>query len=95
MAFKLKSFKELIGMTKEELNEGLIPLRVDSAKNRAQGEIIKLKEQMLGLETRINEACAKPDINFNAVAELVDDYDLTEQRLKRIEGLVAALFPGE
>lgn len=93
MAFKLKSFKELISMTKEKLDEALVPLRVEAAKNRAQGESIKLKEKLLGLEARINEACAKKEIDFNAVGDLMDEYDLTERRLKQIDGLVTALFP--
>ncbi len=93
MAFKLKTFKELISLTKEKLDEALIPLRVEAARNRAQGEVIKLKEKLLGLETRINEACAKKDIDFNAVGDLMDEYDLAERRLKQIEGLVTALFP--
>jgi hypothetical protein len=94
MAFKLKSFQELIAMSKEALDTALIPLRVEAAKNRAQGEVIKLKEKLLNLETRINEACAKKDIDFNSVGDLMDEYDLTERRLKQIEGLVTALFPG-
>ena len=93
MAFKLKSFQELVAMTKEKFDEALIPLRVEAAKNRAQGEVIKIKEQLLNLETKINEACAKKDIDFNAVGNLMDDYDLAERRLKQIEGLVTALFP--
>lgn len=93
MAFKLKSFQELVALTKEKLDEALIPLRVESAKNRAQGEIIKIKEQLLNLETKINQACAQKDINFNTVGDLMDEYDLAERRLKQIEGLVVALFP--
>ena len=95
MAFKLKSFKELVSLTKEKLDEALIPLRVEAAKNRAQGEVIKLKEKMLSLETQINEACAKKDIDFNSVCNLMNEYDLAERRLKQIEGLVVALFPAD
>lgn len=93
MAIKLKSFHDLIAMTKEKLDEALIPLRVEAAKNRAQGEVIKLKEQLLSLEAKINKACAEKDINFNTVGDLMDDYDIAERRLKQIEDLVVALFP--
>lgn len=93
MAFKMKTFKELLSMTKEKLDDALLPLHVESARNRAQGEMIKLKERLLNLETRINEECAKKDINFNTVGDLMDDYDIAERRLKQIEDLVTALFP--
>lgn len=95
MAFKLKTFKELVALGKEGLDAALLPLRVDAARNRAQGEVIKLKERLLGIETRINEECAKKDIDFNKVGDLMDDYDMAERRLKQIEDLVAALFPAE
>lgn len=95
MAFKLATFKELIAMTKEKMDEALIPLRVEAAKNRAQGEVIKLKEKLLSLETQIKEGCAKKDIDFNAICDLMNQYDLTERRLKQINELVASLFPTE
>lgn len=95
MAFKLKTFKELVAMGKEGLDAALLPLRVEAARNRAQGEIIKLKEKLLGIETKINEECARKDIDFNKVGDLMDEYDLTERRLTQISDLVMALFPGE
>jgi len=93
MAFKLKSFKELVSMTKEKLDESLVPLRVRAAKAKAESEVIKLEEKLITLETTINEKCAQKDINFTTVADLMDEYDLLERRLKQINDLVAALFP--
>lgn len=93
MAFKLKSFKELVAMTEEKLDEMLLPLRVRSAKARAEQEVIKLEEQLISLETQINKACASKEINFQAVADLIDKYELAERRLGQIQKLVASLFP--
>lgn len=93
MAFQVKSFKELISMTKEKLDEAMVPLRVRQAKAKAEGELVKLEEKMLGLEAKINELCAKKDIDFSAIADQMDEYDLTERRLKQVKELVVALFP--
>lgn len=93
MAFQLKSFKELVSMTKEKLDESLVPLRVRAAKAKAESEVIKLEEKMISLETKINEACAKKDLDFNSIGDMMDEYDLVERRLKQINELVAALFP--
>lgn len=93
MGFKLKPYKDLLAMTKEKIEEAMLPLRVRSAKARADGEVIKLEEKMITLEAKINEACAKKDIDFNAITDMLDDYDLTERRLKQINELVTALFP--
>ncbi len=95
MAFKLKSFKELVAMTKEKLDESLIPLRVKSARNRAEAETLKLEEKLLTLESKINEECSKKDLDFTKAIDLMDDYALTERQLKQIRDLVASLFPEE
>jgi hypothetical protein len=93
MAFQIKPFKDLVALTKEKLDEALIPLRVRAAKAKAEGEVIKLEEKLINYETKINEACAKKELDFNAIGDLMDEYDLTERRLVQIKDLVAALFP--
>lgn len=95
MAFKMKSYKELVSMTKEKLDEALLPLRVRSAKAKAEGEVVKLEEKLIGLEAKINEGCASKDIDFHKLGDMMDEYDLTERRLKQIKELVAALFGEE
>jgi hypothetical protein len=93
MAFKIKPFKDLVSLTKEKLDEALVPLRVRAAKAKAEGEVIKLEEKLIGLETKLNEACAKKELDFNGIGDLMDEYDLTERRLTQIKDLVSALFP--
>lgn len=93
MAFNVKPFAELIKMTKEALDDALLPLRVRAAKARAETERIKLEEQLISQEARIHEACADKDINFIRVSNMIDEYELTERRLKQINELVANLFP--
>jgi hypothetical protein len=93
MAFQIKPFKELVALTKEKLDEALVPLRVRAAKAKAEGEVIKLEEKLISLETKINEACAKKELDFNAIGDMMDEYDLTERRLKQINELVKNLFP--
>jgi len=94
MAFQIKPFKDLVALTKEKLDEALVPLRVRAAKAKAEGEVIKLEEKLISLETKINEACAKKELDFNSIGDMMDEYDLTERRLKQINELVASLFPG-
>ena len=95
MSFQIKSFKELISMTKEKLEESMIPLRVRSAKAKAKAEGIKveIETRMLDLEAKINTACADKDINFNKIVDLMDDYALAERQLAQVNKVVAGLFP--
>ena len=93
MAFQIKSFKELITLTKEKLEESMIPLRVRSAKAKAEIIKVELETKLADLEMKINEKAAQKDIEFLKVIELVDEYELTERRLKQVTGLVTQLFP--
>lgn len=95
MAFQVKSFKELISMTKEKLEESMIPFRVRTAKAKAEMIKVELETKLVELETKINEQCAQKEINFPKIADLVDEYELTERRLNQITSLVSKLFPEE
>ena len=95
MAFQIKSFKELISMAKEKLDEAMVPLRVRAARAKAEGEKVKLEQKMLELETKINDLCAQKELDFNKIADLMDDYDLAERRLSQVTKLVEQLFPEE
>jgi len=92
MAFEIKPFKELLAMTKEKLDEAMIPLRVRAARAKADSEIIKLEEKMITLEASINELCAQKELNFNAITDKLDEYDLAERRLKQVNGICDQLF---
>ena len=95
MAFQLKSFKELISMTKEKLEEAAVPLRVRSAKAKAEGIKVEIETKMLDLETKINTECSSKDINFNKIVDLLDEYALAERQLAQVTKVVEQLFPAE
>ena len=95
MAFKVKSYQEVLALTKEKLDEALAPIRARSAKAKAELEIAKQQEKLIALETDIHKLCAEKDLNFNSIADKVDAYELAERRLKQIESLVAELFPSK
>ena len=59
MAFQIKSFKELITLTKEKLEESMIPLRVRSAKAKAEIIKVELETKLADLEMKINEKAAQ------------------------------------
>lgn len=93
MAFKVKTYKEVLAMTKEKLDEALAPIRARSAKAKAELEIAKQQEKLIALEGDIHKLCAEKELNFNTIADKVDQYELAERRLKQIESLVLELFP--
>lgn len=93
MAFEIKSFKELVSLTKEKLDEAMVPLHVRAAKAKAEQELVKLESKMIQLETDINKLCAEKELNFEKITDKIDEYELTERRLNQVKKLVNQLFP--
>ena len=93
MAFNVKPFKEVLAMTKEKLDEALAPIRARSAKAKAELEVAKLDEKLIGLEGEIHKLCAEKDLNFDKIIDKINDYELTERKHKQITQLVTELFP--
>lgn len=90
---KLKPFKELIGLSKEKLDEALAPMRARQVKAQAELEQAKIDEQLITTESKIQEICAEKQINFTRLLQLMDDYALAERRKKQYSKIVDELFP--
>jgi Zn-dependent M32 family carboxypeptidase len=90
---QLKPLKELLKLTKEGLDEALAPVRARQIKASADVAVAKLEEKLLNLEREVTEACSKKDISFDLVLDKLDQYALTERRIKQFEDLVTQLFP--
>lgn len=93
MAFKVKSFKELLTMSQEKLDEALAPIRARAAKAKADVVIAELEEEKLTLESEIHQLCAEKELNFDTIIAKMDKYDLLERRAKQVTQLISELFP--
>lgn len=93
MAYTVKPFVELMNLSKEALDETLAPVRARAAKARAETLLAETQEKLIELERKISEACARKDIDFINVVDMIDEYELLERRTKQIEKLVGDLFP--
>lgn len=92
---QLKPLKEILSSTKEKIDEALAPVRARQIKSAADVRSAQLEEKLLTLERQITEACSTKDINFDKVLDLMDEYDLTERRIKQLKQLADQLFPAE
>ena len=93
MNFKLKTFADILGMSTEQVNAELAGPRAATAKARATLLVAEIDEKIVKKQQQIHEACASKDINFENVANLLDDLDLLELRRERITGIIEQLFP--
>lgn len=93
MAFKVKSYKDLIALSKEKLDEALAPVRARAAKAKADLELAKTDEKMISLETEVQKLCAAQELDFDKIVAKIDEYDLLERRQGQIRRLVSEMFP--
>jgi hypothetical protein len=89
----LKPFKDLIGLSKEKLNEALAPIRARQVKAKADLEISQIETNLLSLETKVQEMCAEKDINLPALLDKLDEIALLERRKEKFADIVVQLFP--
>ncbi len=90
---QLKPLRDILAMSKEKIDEAMAPLRARQIKSKADVETAKLEEKLLTIEREISELCSQKEINFDRVLDKMDEYALTERRVKQFGELVAQLFP--
>ena len=90
---KLKPFKELIGLSKEKLNEALAPIRARKVKTQAEMKKSEIDEKIVVLESEVQEMCSQQEINFDSLFEKLDKIALLERRKKQYDKILSDLFP--
>lgn len=90
---KLKSYKEILVMGKEKVDETLAPVRARKARKQAELEIAKMDEDLVTQEAKMMELCSKKELDFNAIIKAQDTYALIERRIKQFEKIIAEMFP--
>jgi hypothetical protein len=93
MAFKIKTYAEIVKMSAEAVDVALAPVREKMARSKANLEEAKLQEEMIDLEGKIVALCSKRDLDLQNIADLMDKYELKERRLKQMGELIGQLFP--
>ena len=92
---KLKPYKEILAMAKEEVDETLAPARANRAKKQAELEIAKMEESIASQEAKILELCASKELDFNKIIEAQDKYALTERKIKQFTQIIKEMFPSK
>jgi DNA-binding transcriptional MerR regulator len=92
---KLKPFKELIALSKEKIDEALAPLRASTAKAKATLKMAEIDEKIASLGQKVQELATSKDIDFDAIADKLDEVALLELRKQRFSEITSQLFPAE
>ncbi len=91
---KLKPFMEIVGLSKEKLDEAMAPIRARQVRAKAECEKAKLDADILTKETSVHEICAQKDLDFGKLFERLDEIALLERRREQYDEVLEQLFPG-
>lgn len=93
--FKVKPLAEILAMSKQALDEAMAPLRARKVKAKADLKLADSESRLITLENDITSACAKEDIDFDKVIDLMDEHQLLQRRNEQLKNLVNDLFPAK
>lgn len=89
----LKPFKDIIALTKEGKDKLLAPVRAKKIQAQANLAMTKIDEEIVTLESDIQEMCSESEINFDKLLKKLDDVAILERRKKQYEKVISQLFP--
>jgi hypothetical protein len=90
---KLPSYKEVLKMGKEKLEETLIPVRANKAKKQAELEMCDLEEKLATKTAEIAELCSAKELNFKKIIEAQDELGLLERKKTQYQNILDQMFP--
>lgn len=92
---RLTSYKKILGMTKEAIDKTLVPIRAKQAKQQGELEMMKIEEQILKMESEIQEITVKHPLDYDALLSKLDKVALLERRKKQFGRVINELFEEE
>lgn len=90
---QLQPFSKILAMSKEKIDEAMAPIRAKNVKAKADLEMAKLEEEILGKETKVQEMCLEKEINLPKLLDLLDEIAILEQRKDQYSVVMQQLFP--
>ena len=86
-------YKQILAMTKEAVQQVLLPIRVVEMKKKAELEMATIDGKLVEMEQKIQEVCSKYPVDFNKLIDSLDEKALLERRRKQFEQIIAEMFP--
>lgn len=90
---QLTPYKELIGLSKDEVNQRNAPAKIKTQQRKAELKIAELEEKIVSLEESVVNLCSQKELNFDAIVDKQDELALAERRKNQFETALTQLFP--
>jgi predicted secreted Zn-dependent protease len=93
MSYQLKPFVEMVALSDKKIRKELAPSRAALAQKRAEFKMAEIDARIATLEQNIVEAATEPEIDFDHMADHIDEIELLRLRKERFLEIVGQLFP--
>lgn len=90
---QLRPLSEILAASKEKLDEIRAPIRAKAAKAKAAMYEAKLENELADLENKLNDLATSKELDFEKMADAIDEMEIKEHRLARIQEITDQLFP--
>lgn len=90
---ELKPFKELIAMTKDQVDAALVPIQARKVKANSDLAMAKIDTELLSLESEVHEMCTNPNLDIEELIDKLDDIAILEDRKIQVGKRLKELFP--
>ena len=89
---KLLKYKDVLVLSKDEVQEVMAPLRATEMRKRAELEMCKIDSQIAENEQSIQEAASQYPIDFYSLIDLIDELELIKRRREQFELIINEMF---
>jgi hypothetical protein len=92
---QIKPYHELLKMTDQQIDAEMAPIREKEARAKADQKLSECARNILTKQREVTKFCTDKEIDFDKIADALDDIEMAERRKEQIEGIVNQLFPKE
>lgn len=89
------NYSKLLKMAKDARDNMLAPYRVKETRKKGELKIAELESKLAEEDQKIQEIAANYPLDFDKLANALDERDLVERRIEQLEKIIETLFSEE
>lgn len=90
---QLTPYSELLALTSEQRDQKAATTKIAHQKQRGLLRLSELEVKLASLEDTITSACQETDLDFDYIADKLDEHALTLRRKEQLTSIINQLFP--
>lgn len=90
---QLTPYSELLALTAEQRDQKAATTKIAHQKQRGLLRLSELEVRLASLEDSITKACQEIELDFDRIADKLDEHALTLRRKEQLTSIINQLFP--